>query len=122
VPGAGGTQRLPRAVGAALAKEMVFTGRALGAEEAARAGLVLRVVDEGGAYSAALELAAAVAASGPLAVRAAKAAVEEGADAPDMAAALARETRAYEKVLFSADRLEGLAAWREKRAPRWRGE
>src|SRR5215217_7735527 len=74
LPGMGGTQRLPRLIGPALAKEMIFTGRRISAEEAREIGLVNRVVAEGEALNAAMELAAEISANGPLAVRHAKAA------------------------------------------------
>lgn len=122
IPGAGGTQRLPRLVGAAAAKELIFTARRVGAEEAARLGLVSTVVDAGAAHAAAYALAAAIAANGPVAVRAAKLAVDEGAQQPSLGAALAGEQRAYALTLGTRDRLEGLRAWAEKRAPAFTGE
>jgi len=122
IPGAGGTQRLPRLVGAARAKELIFSARRLGAEEAERAGLLTRLVGAGEAHAAAYELAAAVAANGPVAVRAAKQAVDEGAQLPALADALAAEQRAYARTLHTRDRVEGLKAWAEKRAPSFAGE
>jgi len=121
IPGAGGTQRLARAVGASRAKELVFSARRLGAEEAERWGLVTRLVGAGEAHAAAHALAAAVAANGPVAVRAAKQAVDEGAQLPDLEAALAAEQRAYSRVIGTRDREEGLRAFAEKRPPVFSG-
>ncbi|VEU34600.1 unnamed protein product [Pseudo-nitzschia multistriata] len=122
IPGAGGTQRLPRLVGASRAKELVWTGRRLSGREAGECGLVTDVVPEGGsATERALELAFAIAAHGPVAVRASKAAIDEGGRSASMAEALDVERRCYARVLPTEDRLEGLAAFREGRAPNYRG-
>src|SRR4029453_13309764 len=80
LPGMGGTQRLPRLIGPALAKELIFTGRRIGAKEAREMGLVNRVVTEGEALNAARELAVEISANGPLAVRHAKAAANRTLD------------------------------------------
>ncbi len=121
MPGAGGTQRLPRLVGVGRAKELVFTARRLSALEALQMGLATRVVPAEHLQGAARELAAEIAARAPLAVRAAKHAIDAGLDA-GMAEGLAIEAAAYAPLLESADRLEGLAAFVEKRPPRYRGE
>jgi enoyl-CoA hydratase/carnithine racemase len=120
IPGAGGTQRLPRLVGKARAKDLILTGRKVGAEEAERIGLVNRVVPPEGLRAAALALAGAIAANGPVAVRAAKEAVDRGCELP-LARGLEHEARCYERVLGTQDRLEALAAFAEKRAPRYAG-
>ena len=120
IPGAGGTQRLPRLVGQAKAKDLIFTARRVGAEEAERIGLVDRVAPPGNLHEVALELARTIAANGPVAVRAAKAAVDGGSDLP-LADALAYETQCYERVLGTADRREALAAFAEKRRPEFEG-
>jgi enoyl-CoA hydratase/carnithine racemase len=120
IPGAGGTQRLPRLIGKSRAKDLILTGRKLGAAEAERIGLVNRVAEPGGLRSAALELAGAIAANGPVAVRAAKDAVDRGVELP-LAAGLEHEARCYERVLATQDRLEALAAFAEKRRPRYTG-
>lgn len=121
IPGAGGTQRLPRLVGPAKAKELIFTGRRVQAEEAAVLGLVNEAVEAGDATAKALELGRAMLDKGPLALRAAKLAINGGADLP-LVEAMAVEQDAYALVLSSKDRLEGLAAFREKRKPVYKGE
>jgi enoyl-CoA hydratase/carnithine racemase len=121
IPGAGGTQRLPRLVGRSRAKDLILTARKLGADEAERIGLVNRVAPAGKLRETALELARAIAANGPVAVRAAKVAIDQGGELP-LAQGLEVEARCYERVLPTQDRLEALAAFAEKRAPRYRGE
>ena len=127
IPGAGGTQRLPRLIGMSRAKDLILTARRVGAAEAERIGLVDRVAgaaDEAGAdelRACALELAEAIAANGPVAVRAAKEALERGADLP-LAEGLEVEASCYERTIPTRDRLEALAAFAEKRKPAFRGE
>jgi enoyl-CoA hydratase len=120
IPGAGGTQRLPRLVGKSRAKDLILTGRRIDAAEAERMGLVNRVAPAGGLREAALELARTIAANGPVAVRAAKAAIDRGSELP-LAEGLAVEAACYERVLPTQDRLEALAAFAEKRPPRYVG-
>jgi enoyl-CoA hydratase/carnithine racemase len=120
IPGAGGTQRLPRIVGKSRAKDLILTARKLGAEEAERIGLVNRIAPEGRLRESALELARQIAANGPVAVRAAKAAIDQGCEAP-LPQGLEIEARCYERVLPTQDRLEALAAFAEKRAPSYTG-
>jgi len=119
-PGAGGTQRLPRVVGAARAKELILTGRILSAEEAEQIGLVSRVVPSGQALAAADEIAAEIAARGPVAVREAKRLVDLASDA-DLAAGLAAELDASDRVFATDDMLEGAEAFFAKREPQYRG-
>jgi methylglutaconyl-CoA hydratase len=121
IPGAGGTQRLPRLIGASRAKELIFTARRIGAEEAGRLGLVDRVVAAGEAFPGALALAREILPNGPVALRLAKQAVDRGVEL-DLASGLAFEQVCYAQVLSTTDRLEGLAAFREKRKPQFRGE
>src|SRR5262245_39589353 len=90
LPGAGGTQRLPRLVGKSRAKDLILTARKLGAAEAERIGLVNRVAEPGALRAAALELAQAIAANGPVAVRAAKDAIDHGTEL-DLARGLEHE-------------------------------
>ncbi len=120
IPGAGGTQRLPRLVGRSRAKDLILTGRKLDAIEAERIGLVNRIAPAGKLRETALEIAAQIASNGPVAVRAAKAAIDEGADFP-LEKGLEIEARCYERVLPTQDRLEALAAFAEKRKPNYIG-
>jgi len=121
IPGGGGTQRLPRLIGVARAKELIYTARRFGAEEAGRLGLVNRVVPAGQALDAALLLAREILPNGPVALRMAKLAVNGGLDL-DLVSGLALEEACYAQVIPTKDRLEGLAAFREKRKPQYRGE
>jgi enoyl-CoA hydratase/carnithine racemase len=119
-PGAGGTQRLPRVVGVARAKELILTGRVLTADEAERIGLVSRVVPAGEARAAAEEIATEIAARGPVAVREAKRLVDLASDA-DLATGLAAELDASDRVFATDDMLEGAEAFFAKREPQYRG-
>ena len=118
VPGWGGTQRLARAVGAGLAKELIFTGRLVDADEALRVGLVQAVGDP--VLEHALATARAVAAKSPAALRAAKALVNRVFEGSHEAN-LAEEARAFGELFATADAREGLAAFVEKREPRFTG-
>jgi len=119
-PGAGGTQRLPRVVGPARAKELILTGRILTADEAERIGLVNEVVPAGEARARADMLAAEIAGRGPLAVREAKRLID-AAWGTSLAAGLAAELDASERLFASEDMLEGARAFFEKRDPEYRG-
>lgn len=125
IPGAGGTQRLPAVVGVARAKELILSARRVDAEEAERIGLVNATAEPSGLRARAEELAAAIAANGPLAVRAAKLAIDRvgaGGDDASLARRLDAERELYLRhVLPSEDRLEALAAFREKRKPVYKG-
>ncbi|MFD8610252.1 enoyl-CoA hydratase/isomerase family protein [Streptomyces sp. NPDC059631] len=121
IPGGGGTQLLPRRVGAARAAELIFTARRLEAAEAHGLGLVDVLADEGRDRAEALELAARMAANSPVGLRAAKRALRLG-QGLDLRAGLEVEDAAWRTAAFSADRAEGVAAFNEKRAPRWPGE
>lgn len=120
MPGAGGTQRLTRAIGKARAMELILTGRSIGAAEALAAGLVTQVVPNEATVDAALELAARIAALPRQATRAAKAAVLEGHES-GMAAGLISEREAFFRLFDTDDQAEGMAAFTEKRAPTWSG-
>jgi enoyl-CoA hydratase/carnithine racemase len=120
IPGAGGTQRLPRLIGRARAKELILTARKLGAAEALSIGLVNAVVPGSELMGAARELARRIAQNGPVAVRAAKRAIDAGCEQP-LAEGLETEARCYELTLATQDRVEALAAFAEKRAPRYTG-
>jgi enoyl-CoA hydratase len=120
IPGAGGTQRLTRAVGRARALELILTGRSIDAREAERLGMVSRVVPAEETLNRALELAGRVAAFPPLAVRAAKAAVNAAQELP-LSEGLALERRAFFALFATEDQKEGMAAFVDKRPPRWTG-
>ncbi|MFI6349476.1 enoyl-CoA hydratase/isomerase family protein [Streptomyces sp. NPDC050560] len=120
VPGGGGTQLLPRRVGAARAAELIFTAARVPAAEAAEKGLVDILVPEGEDRAEALALAARIAANSPVGLRAAKRALRLG-HGLDLRTGLDIEDAAWRTVAFSGDRAEGVAAFNEKRAPRWPG-
>jgi enoyl-CoA hydratase/carnithine racemase len=119
IPGAGGTQRLPRAIGASAALELILTGRQIDAQEALRLGLVHRVVPPGQALDEARRVAEALLANGPLALRAAKQAVIQGLDM-ELNAGLDLELRLFADMLRTEDAVEGPRAFAEKRPPRFR--
>ena len=120
LPGMGGTQRLPRLIGPALAKELIFTGRRIGAEKAREIGLVNRVVPQGEALNVAREVAAEIARNGPLAVRYAKAAVNRSADV-DLVSGLEYEADQFALLFATEDAREGMGAFVEKRKPEFGG-
>jgi enoyl-CoA hydratase len=120
MPGAGGTQRLTRALGKAKAMELVLTGRTIGAREAEAHGLVSSVVPSEATIPAALELAAKVASMAPVAVMAAKAAVNRAFEL-SLEAGLEFERRNFYLLFDTDDQREGMAAFNEKRPPRWKG-
>ncbi|MCU0224222.1 MAG: enoyl-CoA hydratase-related protein [Acidobacteria bacterium] len=121
IPGAGGTQRLARLVGPARAKHWILAARVEPAEVALQAGLVDEVLPAERLEARALELAAAIARCAPLALRAAKRAIDEGLDAASLAAGLDVESRCYATIVPTEDRREALEAFVEKRPPRYRG-
>ena len=120
MPGAGGTQRLPRLIGPERALDLILTGRRIEADEALRVGLVSRVVPQADLLGEAIQLANTISANGPLAVRAAKAAVWRGLDLP-LEEALRLEQHLAEPVRQSEDAREGPAAFLEKRKPEFKG-
>lgn len=132
IPGAGGTQRLPRLIGKSKAKEMILTASPIGAVEGKAVGLIHRIVardenedvSDGFSESLMKEVrvwAEEIATAAPLSLRQAKRAIDQGYDR-DLEAGLAIETRCYLELLNTKDRLEGLAAFQEKRKPAYRGE
>lgn len=120
LPGMGGTQRLPRLIGPALAKELIFTGRRIGSEEALRIGLVNRVVPQGEALDAAREIAAEISANGPLAVRYAKTAANKATDV-DLISGLEYEADQFALLFATEDAREGMGAFVERRKPEFEG-
>ena len=120
MPGAGGTQRLTRAVGKARAMEMVLTGAPIGAREAMEAGLVNRVVPVEAFLGEAMAIARAIAAKPPLAVRLAKEAVLRSFDTT-IEGGLEYERKNFYLLFASEDQKEGMKAFMEKRKPEWRG-
>jgi len=125
IPGAGGTQRLPRLIGVAKAQELIFTSRILLGNEAASMGLVNHSVPQNenndAAYHRALELAQEITPQGPIAVKMAKIAINKGIQV-DLQSGLAIEQSCYAQVIPTKDRIEGLNAFREKRKPNYSGE
>jgi len=121
IPGAGGTQRLTRLVGIARAKELIYTARRIDAATALVYGLVNEVTKPGQALQRSLELAQEISCNGPIAVRQAKFAIDRGSDV-DLQTGLRIEAAAYERVLPTDDRIEGLIAFAEKRKPRYKGK
>jgi enoyl-CoA hydratase len=120
IPGAGGTQRLPRAVGKYVASEMVLAGRQLDAAEANRLGLVNRVVKAGEVMDSARDIAARIAAQAPLAALQAKAALRAAYESP-LSQGLEAERQRFYTLFGSEDQLEGTRAFLEKRRPVWKG-
>ncbi|MBA3011175.1 MAG: enoyl-CoA hydratase/isomerase family protein [Proteobacteria bacterium] len=120
IPGGGGTQRLPRIIGVAKAKELIFTGRRVDAKEALEIGLVNKVVPRENLLDACMEMAGMIAETGPIAVEMAKYAIDKGIET-DLATGLAIESNAYRVTIPTEDRVEGLTAFREKRKPVYKG-
>jgi enoyl-CoA hydratase len=120
MPGAGATQRMTRAIGKARAMDVILTGGSIGAHEALERGLVSRVVPAEATVDAALEVAAQIAAFPPVAVIAAKEAINRAFELP-LEAGLEFERRNFYLLFASEDQAEGMAAFTEKRAPEWRG-
>ncbi|XP_064147107.1 methylglutaconyl-CoA hydratase, mitochondrial isoform X5 [Loxodonta africana] len=125
IPGAGGTQRLPRTVGMSLAKELIFSARVLDGQEAKAIGLISHVLEQNkegdAAYKKALDLAREFLPQGPVAMRVAKLAINQGMEV-DLVTGLAIEEACYTQTIPTKDRLEGLLAFKEKRPPRFKGE
>jgi enoyl-CoA hydratase/carnithine racemase len=120
IPGAGGTQRLPRLVGRGKAKELIFTGQRIGAEEALSIGLVNQICDPKDLMDECKKMAAMICEAGPVAIEQAKYAINHGLET-DLHTGLAIESNAYWVCIPTEDRLEGLAAFREKRKPVYKG-
>ncbi len=119
-PGIGGTQMLPRIVGGPFAKEMVYTGRRVPAEEAKAVGLINHLVPAGQATAKAREIAETIAQNGPIAVRQAKKAVAWGSEV-DLETGMRLSIEAYNITVNTEDRLEGVRAFNERRPPEFQG-
>jgi enoyl-CoA hydratase/carnithine racemase len=119
-PGIGGTQLLPRIVGAPFAREMIYTGRRVPAAEAQAVGLINHLVPAGQARTKALEIATTIAKNGPIAVRQAKKAIAWGAET-DLETGMILAIEAYNGTVHTEDRLEGVRAFNERRPPRFQG-
>jgi len=120
IPGAGGTQNLPRAVGERRAKEIILSARPFSAEDAHAWGLVNRLCEPGEVLAAALDTAGAIAANAPLAVRQAKKSIRYGGQM-EIRTAYRFEVEAYNHLVDTDDRREGILAFNEKRKPRFQG-
>ncbi|MCM3573343.1 enoyl-CoA hydratase-related protein [Mesobacillus subterraneus] len=121
IPGAGGTQRLPRLIGQAKALELILTARRLKTEEALDYGLVTAVVEKESLLDECVKFAEMMLANGPVALQQAKYAVKQGMNA-DLQTGLQIERKAYEVTIPTEDRLEALAAFSEKRKPDFKGK
>ena len=120
IPGGGGTQRLARVIGIACARELIFTGRLIGAQEALTMGLVSRVVPDQELMPCAEELALAIARKAPIAMRLAKAAINKSADLPTLAG-LDYEIECFAECFATQDQKEAMDAFLAKRPPRIEG-
>jgi enoyl-CoA hydratase/carnithine racemase len=120
IPGAAGTQNLPRAVGERRAKELILTGVPFSAKDALAWGMVNAVHEPDALQDAVLGLARRIVANAPIAVRQAKRAIHAGLQM-DLASGLAFEVQAYERMIATEDRREGINAFNEKRRPRYTG-
>jgi enoyl-CoA hydratase/carnithine racemase len=120
MPGAGGTQNLPRAVGLRRAKELIYSGRPFSAEEAHAWGLVNRLCEPAALMAEALATAQSIAANAPISIRQAKHAIDLGTQM-SVAEGMAFEIEAYNRMVGTEDRREGIRAFNEKRKPRFEG-
>jgi methylglutaconyl-CoA hydratase len=120
IPGAGGTQRLPRIIGPAKAKEWILTSKRVTVQEALETGLLNQAVAKEELMETVLETASRIAENGPLAIRQAKRAIDLGLQT-DLVAGLEIESQCYQAILHTEDRMEGLRAFQEKRKPQYQG-
>ncbi|MGP0092515.1 MAG: enoyl-CoA hydratase/isomerase family protein [Xanthobacteraceae bacterium] len=120
MPGTGGTQNLPRAIGSRRAKELIFSGRPFGAEDAHAWGLVNKLCEPASLMTETLTAAQTIAANAPIAIRQAKRAIDLGTQM-SIAEGMAFEIEAYNRMVTTQDRREGVRAFNEKRKPRFEG-
>ena len=120
IPGAGGTQRLPRLIGEAKALELILTAKRMTAQEAYQYGIVTKVVKQAALMDAVEELSERILSNGPIAVQQAKFAIKNGMNT-DLYTGLAIEQKAYEITIPTEDRVEALQAFNEKRKPNFKG-
>ncbi|KAG0262856.1 hypothetical protein DFQ27_002066 [Actinomortierella ambigua] len=121
IPGAGGTQRLPRLIGIPKAKELIYSSKILNAKDAKEVGILNHAVDETSGYEKALSIARDILPMGPVAIRMAKSAIDKGTQF-EIDSGLEYEQACYAQIIPTEDRLEGLAAFREKRKPVYKGK
>lgn len=121
IPGAGGTQRLPRLIGSGHAKRLIFSAAKISAKEACEIGLVEAYVEADELMDQVMEMAKMIANNGPIAVKQAKKAINLGMEV-DLQAGLAIEQLCYKETIRTDDRLEGLRAFQEKRKPKYKGK
>jgi methylglutaconyl-CoA hydratase len=121
IPGAGGTQRLPRLIGTARAKDLIYTARRIDGKTAHEYGIVQYLVPAGSSDGEAMRLAERISQNGPIALRAAKQSIDEGMECDTLNDAMEVEKACYQKVLSTKDRIEGLTAFKEKRKPNYKG-
>jgi enoyl-CoA hydratase/carnithine racemase len=120
MPGGGGTQQLPRAIGVRRAKEIIFTGDMFNAEDAVRYGLVNHVFPQAELYEQTMSLVKRILANAPIAVRQAKKSITLGLQM-DMRTGMFFEVEAYSRLVATQDRMEGIKAFNEKRPPKFLG-
>ncbi|KAF9969391.1 hypothetical protein BGZ73_008276 [Actinomortierella ambigua] len=121
IPGAGGTQRLPRLIGIPKAKELIYSSKILDSKAAKEVGILNHAVDETSGYNKALSIAREILPMGPIAIRMAKSAIDKGTQF-EIDSGLEYEQACYAQIIPTEDRLEGLAAFREKRKPVYKGK
>lgn len=121
MPGGGGTQNLPRAVGPRRAKEIIFSARPFSAADAANWGILNRICTPEKLITESLETAVTIAKNGPLSIKQAKKAIQHGLQT-DLTRGMWLEIEAYNRLVFTEDRLEGVKAFNEKRAPHFKGK
>ncbi|MFS0654943.1 enoyl-CoA hydratase-related protein [Bacillus sp. 179-C3.3 HS] len=121
IPGAGGTQRLPRLIGIGQAKKLIYTGASIRAEKALQIGLVEHISTPDSLMHDAVTLATHITQNGPIALKEAKRAIQSSLDS-DLQTGIEKEYEAYLRLLHTEDRMEGLRAFQEKRTPQYKGK